>query len=77
MVSPAGQPHLLPWAGPEAGELIGGELHLVTVQLNDVLTSVHWTAVSRDEHLLAPAYEDLHAIDDEDASWTPATPQPV
>ncbi|MGW0999837.1 hypothetical protein ACWD5V_42555 [Streptomyces sp. NPDC002523] len=40
-----------------------GELHLLTVQLTEALTNVHRIAVSRGARLLAPAYEDLDALD--------------
>ncbi|MGW7409711.1 hypothetical protein ACWGI9_39470 [Streptomyces sp. NPDC054833] len=50
----------------DARQWTSGELHLLTVQLTDVLTNVHRIALSRGERMPAPAYEDLDAIDDED-----------
>lgn len=40
-----------------------GELHLLAVQLTEVLTSIHRIAVSRGARIPSPASEDADAID--------------
>ncbi|MFF9569675.1 hypothetical protein [Streptomyces sp. NPDC014685] len=45
---------------------MSGELHLLTVQLTEALTSVHRIAVIRGARLPAPAHDDLDALDEPD-----------